>query len=123
MPLPCFSSWLITDLITSSGLCSLKSRESMSVENTPILRSAKYDISCGGCCNAGKRKNGATFPPPADDLEHLLIGNAKYPGNCRRWNRHTEPCAQLKSPSHGALGKKAQVRMSLSKKDVGAGRK
>ena len=37
----------------------------MSVENTPTLRSAKYDISCGGCCRAGKRKNGATFPPPA----------------------------------------------------------
>ena len=57
-----FSSWLITDLITSSGLCSLKSRESMSVENTPILRSAKYDKSWGGCCRTGKRKNGATFP-------------------------------------------------------------
>ena len=35
------------------------------MENTPILRSARYDSSCGGCCRAGKRKNGATLPPPA----------------------------------------------------------
>ena len=38
MPLPFFVSLVITDLITWSGLCILKSKESMSVEKVAMLR-------------------------------------------------------------------------------------
>ena len=42
MPLPCFSSLVITDLTTCSGLRILKSNESKSVEKMPMLRSPTY---------------------------------------------------------------------------------
>ena len=54
----------------------------------------------------------------------MLIGHGKGPGNRGGWNCHAEPRAQfLKSPAHGALGEEAKMRVSLSKKHVGAGRK
>ena len=58
--MPCFSSLVITDLMTCSGLRILKSNESMSVEKMPILRSPRYLTISGGCRSAGKRKNGPT---------------------------------------------------------------
>jgi len=48
------------------------------VENTPILRSARYDKSCGGCCRAGKRKNGATFPASAAAMCTALMPHLDF---------------------------------------------
>src|SRR5262249_5315768 len=56
----CFSSFFITDWTTCSGLRILKSKESMSVEKMPTLRSPRYFTSSGGCRSAGKRKKGPT---------------------------------------------------------------
>src|SRR6266498_2521367 len=65
MPLPCFSSLPITDLMTCSGLRMVKSNESMSVEKIAMLRSPRYLTISGGCRSAGNRKNGAVGPPTA----------------------------------------------------------
>src|SRR6267154_1615610 len=65
MPLPSLSSFFIVTSMTAWALRALKSNESRSQENIAMLRSPRYVTISGGCCRAGKRKNGDGETPPS----------------------------------------------------------
>src|SRR5664280_299837 len=65
MPLPSLSSFFIVTSITCCGLRALKSNESRSQENIAIFLVPRYVTISGGCCSAGKRKNGEGEAPKA----------------------------------------------------------